>query len=448
MTSAIEQAFNAFEAIESTTSRTEKENILKANKDNEILKELLVLTYNAFIVFGVKKDPGVAPEGTGNYEDNYPQMLTLLEDLSERRLTGNLALEAVRSYFSHLDEREYKWYLRIMQRDLKIGITEKTVNKIWKGLVPVFTCALANSYDPKKMPARFVADIKFDGYRCLAFKYHDGRVELRTRNGHLLEGYAGIEHDVATYLPPGFIYDGEIMARSGAFNDVQKSAFKKGEADKDGILNIFDVVSIEEFVNDTFHVVYEARLGFLDQISDILDASRSLARVYPTRVFTNTPEDLADLFVFHTHNVDAGHEGTMIKNLAAKYKKDKSNNILKMKDFYEIDLVVTGVYEGKTGTKYAGTLGGVTVDVSDFDIKSQCPVNDPKHTKKLQYVPNGTFEVSVGSGWADADRNWYWKNPNDIIGKTIQISFQETTLNEKGGHSLRFPTVVKVRNDK
>lgn len=447
--SAIEQAFKAFEAIEATTSRTEKEQILKLHHGNEVLKELLVLTYDPFVIFGVKKDPKVKPEGGKDDVDTLHHKLftNLLEDLSERRITGNAALESVRNFFGIISEREYKWYLRILQRDLKIGITDKTVNKIWKGLVPQFTCALANSWEPKKTPKRYVADTKLDGYRCLVFNYPD-RVELRSRNGHLLEGYAGIEADYKNYMPEGFMFDGEIMARSGNFNDMQKSAFKKGEADKDGVHHVFDVVSIEEFESNNFKVPYEQRLALLDQLNETLEGARSLARVYPSEPLDSSEQGMARLFEIHAKNTENDEEGTMIKNLDAVYKMDKSNNILKLKDFYEIDLVVTGVYKGKEGTQFANTMGGVTVELHWEDIEMQLPIHDPKHAKKLKYVSGCINEVGVGSGWDVTDRSWYDANPNEIIGKTIQIQFQEISINEQGKHSLRFPTVVKVRNDK
>lgn len=449
--SNIRKAFQTFESIGSTTSRTEKESLLKNNKDNEELKQLLQITYNPFIVFGIKKDPKATPLDGDATDDrleyNFVHFLDVINKLSGRHLTGNKGIDALTKVLNDCTEIEAKWYLRVLQRDLKIGITDKTVNKVWKGLIPSFTCALANSY-ADKLPKRFVTDPKLDGYRCLAFNYADERgVELRSRNGHPISGYVGIESDIANYLPKGFMFDGEIMARDKSFSGVQKEAFKKS-VDKDGVLNIFDAVQIEEFETGNFLYPYETRLNFLAQLDDILSDCRSLERVYPNVALTNTEADKAILFTIHTENVEKGYEGTMIKDLDAKYKKDKSNNILKMKDFYAIDLTIEGVYEGKPGTQFEGTMGGVKVMVSDTDIKEQCPVDDPKHTKKLKYIEGGTFEVGVGSGWNHEERDMYWNNPNLIIGKTLEISFQETTINEKGGHSLRFPTKVKIRDDK
>ena len=447
--SQVQHAFDALQYIESTTSRTEKESGLKATMDNDVLKNLLLLTYNPFVIFGIKKDPKVVPDTRKtDYDVNYHKFLALLDDLSQRKVTGHKATHAVVEFFTGCDVTEYKWYMKVLQKDLKIGITDKTVNKIYKGLIPSFTCALANSFGTK-LPKRYVTDPKLDGYRCLAFNYGGARgVELRSRNGHPLVGYLGIEKDLSDYVPDGFVYDGEIMARSNLFSDVQKSAFKKGADDKDGVLHIFDAVSIEEFETGNFVVPYEGRLAYLSQLDRVFAETRSLDRIYPNVQLTDSENDRALLFAIHTENVLKGYEGTMIKDLDAKYKKDKSNNILKMKDFYDIDLEIVSVYEGRPGTQYEGTMGGVTVMVADTDIIKQCPVDDPKHTKKLQYIPGGTFAVGVGSGWNNSDRDKYWANPNLLIGKTLEISFQETSLNKKGEHSLRFPTVVKVRDDK
>lgn len=443
------QAMLVFEQLEGTTSRTEKENILQMNKDNKALKTLLKLTYDPFITFGIKKKPEVTANGTEDVLVSYNNFLVLVDDLTNRKLTGTRAIEAVAKFLGSLTPNHQKWYLRIIQRDLKAGITEKTVNKIFKGLVPVFTCALAHPLNEKKVPKRYVGDPKLDGYRCLAFKYPDGSVELRSRNGHLLEGYAGIEKDVADYMVPGFVYDGEITGREieNAFNSIQKSAFKKAD-NKDGVLNIFDVVTIDEFVNDSFNVPYESRLNFLSQLEDVLVACRSLAPVHTSSPLTNTPEDFATLLELHNIYLSQGYEGTMIKDLDAVYKKDKSYNIMKIKDFYDIDLEVIGVYEGAPGTKYEGTTGGLLVELSSEEIKLQLPWDDKKHSKNLPFVEGGVFQVGVGSGISDSQRHAFWKNPNDVIGKTITVKFQSTSINQNGEHSLRFPTLVSIRDDK
>jgi ATP-dependent DNA ligase len=442
--SEIKMSFDIFEAIGATTSRTEKEELLKKGKNSNIFKELLYYTYNPFIMFFVKKDPKVKPTGAGVSPDRHHEFLVLLNRLNKREITGNEALNAVKKFFSSCSEVEYKWYLRIMQKDLKIGITNKTINKVYPGLIPTFDCQLA--YPLKKFPKRFIVQRKLDGYRCLAFHYEDGRVELRTRNGNLIEGYTGIEEDVKKYLPVGYVYDGEIMARTGAFNDTQKSVFKKNTK-KDGVLYMFDVVSIHEFEQGESTAILEERLDFLEELWFPVKQASSL-KIVESSDFLYGEEGEQIAYELHSQFLLEGYEGSMVKDLDATYKCKRSYDVQKIKDMYEIDLVVVDIEEGKEGTKNEGTLGALVVELSDKDIKEQLPVDDPKHKKKLRYVEGCTARVNVGSGYSDELRNYFWNNKEDIINRTIQIQFQETTINEHEEHSLRFPIFVKVRDDK
>jgi DNA ligase-1 len=438
----ISEAFTILGYIEDTSSRNEKEDALKSGKDNKILQELLKATYDPFTVYNIKKIPQVKPEPTTMpIASNYDQFLNLLHALSTRTVTGNAAIEAVADFMYYCNADEQKWYSKVIQKDLKIGITDKTINKTMKGLVPVFDCALA--YPIKKFPKNFMCNRKLDGYRCLAIHDLDGVVELRTRNGKLIEGYTAIEQDILE-LPRGFVYDGEIMAPTGSFADMQKSAFKKGVTDKQGTLNIFDVIPIEEFKEGKSKKKLRDRLSDLANIDDIIDETPLwyLEVVAPSEFLTNNEEGIQRAYEMHAKFTSEGFEGTMVNDLDGYYVCKRSYNIQKIKDFYEIDLYVVAIYEGEVGTKYEGTMGGVMVDLSDKDIIEQLP------EKMHKYIPDETFQVGVGSGWSDAQRALYWDTPNEIVGKFIQIKLQEVTLNEKGEHSLRFPTFVKIRDDK
>lgn len=436
----IKEALNIFESIGATTSRTEKENLLSSAKHNKILRMLLVSTYDPFTIYGIKKDPKVMQMNVQNKVDNFNEFCQILGWLSTRTITGNEALNIVSNFFAGCTEHEYKWYLRVLQKDLKIGITDKTINKVMKGLIPTFSCALAHPL--KKFPKNFIMEPKLDGYRCLAVHKADGSVELRSRNGHLIEGYNSIEKDISQ-LPKGYVYDGEIMAPSGKFADVQKSAFRKSGG-KEGILHIFDVVPLSEFMTGKSEQTLAYRLCALDVIDEIIDDIPlwSLQIVPHSEALTNTQEGINKAYQMSSQYIADGYEGGMVKDLDKQYVCKKSYNIQKIKEFYDIDLEVVGVYEGKEGTKYEGTLGGVTVELSDKDIIEQLP------EKMQKFVPDSTFEVGVGSGFSDELRNMLWNHPNDIIGKTIQITFQEVTFNDKGEHSLRFPTFTCVRTDK
>ena len=45
-------------------------------------------------------------------------------------------------------------------------------------------------------------------------------------------------------------------------------------------------------------------------------------------------------------------------------------------------------------------------------------------------------------------RDYYWNNPNEIIGKIVQIKFKDETKNKQGGLSVNFPSFQCIRHDK
>lgn len=421
-------AFGLFECIGDTSSRTDKEKFLKEGSSNEVLKRLLLETYNPFRTFNIKKDPKADP-GTNYYEDEslsgrYRKFIMLLNMLHEREITGNEAINTVRSFFNTCTPIEYKWYLKVLQKDLKIGITDKTINKVFKGLVPTFSCMLAHPFkEYPTLPKRVIYDPKLDGYRCLLFVYEDGHVELRTRNGNLIEGYDNIEVDGANLLK-GYVYDGEIMGRDKSFNTVQKAVFKKGK-NKDGVFNIFDMVTIKEFELGTGCVKYSDRIAKLEDVcGNTIYLSENLTLVPHSDILDGTDPVTEQLLLdAHTKFKAEGFEGTMVKDADAVYQCKRTRAVLKVKDMDTLDLTVVAVEEGEPGTKYEGVLGALVVE----------------------YEGN---TVNVGSGYTDAQRTDFWNRRNDLINRTIEVQFQEVTTNKENKKSLRFPVFQGFRDDK
>ena len=52
--------------------------------------------------------------------------------------------------------------------------------------------------------------------------------------------------------------------------------------------------------------------------------------------------------------------------------------------------------------------------------------------------------VSVGSGFSLDERNHYYNNPNDIVGKEITVQYFEESKDKTGKVSLRFPVCKAV----
>ena len=58
------------------------------------------------------------------------------------------------------------------------------------------------------------------------------------------------------------------------------------------------------------------------------------------------------------------------------------------------------------------------------------------------------YELGVGSGFTDEEREYFWNNPQKIINKIVEVQYFEESKNSKGELSLRFPVFKWVREDK
>lgn len=449
---AIYDAFKAMEKIGSVSSTLAKQEILADNFTNDALKTFLFFTYNPYLQYNIKKIPTQKYDDTKMCEecslDTYFKFTVLLGDLNKRNISGNNAINAVKEFLESCNVEEYTWYCRILKKDLGIGLATKGINKVFKKLIPEYEVLLADKIPPeslnldtpealKLVPNRFITQYKIDGYRLNLFVYDGGKVEMRTRNGKFVSGYTQLEKD-ASKLPPGFVYDGELVSSKlfdwinenmesnkptvpnrDLFSEAMSHAFSH-EKDKEGIYNIFDIIPIDEWNTKRFTEPLSDRT---ERLNNLDTSGLTSIRVVPTsRVFyKNNPKDMEDVVAMFHQFLEWGWEGLMIKNWDSNYECKRSKNLLKMKLMDTVDLEVIDVFEGNN--KYTGMLGGVIVDYKGF-------------------------KLGVGSGWKDSERQYYWDNKNEILGKTIEVAYQAETKNKDGGLSLSFPIFKSIRLDK
>lgn len=423
------QQYKILEKIKNTSSSNEKQVILEQNKNDGLLQEILSFVYNPYFRTGlsskkIKKKIApteyrllLQPDNSITYIFNY---------LKDHNTGTDQDIAHVQWYIRNYSEGCPEIVEEILTQNLKIGMTAKSINKVWNNLIPEFNVMLADKYWEKidkleQEKPRILVTQKLDGMRCTTIKLGD-KINLMSRSGQLMTGFVEIEHELRE-LPDG-VYDGEILADLSIDNSLDlfastvSAARTKDTKKKNMTYNVFDYVKkVEEFVTGMFSESCAQRKQNLENI--LKKAHCNYIKYVEVLYDGEYNSDIIDKLLNKALSLQ--QEGIMLNIADAPYQKKRTTDILKVKKMNTVDLFVTNVFEGKG--KYKGTLGGVVVE-----YKGQ--------------------PVGVGSGFSDIQRKMIWEHPESIVGKLIEVQYFEESKDKNGKPSLRFPVFKKIRLDK
>ena len=257
------QPQDIIDQLEVNNSRLAKEAILK-DAMQEGLDEFfegVKMALDPLYTFGVKQVPDSKVDGQGLKWEVFKE---LAEKLHNRWLTGHDARDAIllTRDIATMDQWN-KFYRRILIKDLRCGVSEKTVNKVAKNFqqysIPIFTCPLAHdsANHEKKMIGKKQVEVKLDGVRVITIIQGDtshgkfSKVEMFSRNGKQFHNFGHIIEEIEEVLktspaPYDLVLDGEVM--SANFQDLMKQVHRKdGKQSKDAVLHLFDLCPLSEF---------------------------------------------------------------------------------------------------------------------------------------------------------------------------------------------------------
>ena len=418
-------------SLEEHSSRLNKEAIIEAQLDNEELFEGFYLALSPFVTFGVKKVPSSSgPDGQGLPWAAFKELCNLL---ATRQLTGDDARSAIELALSASTKNQWNdWYRRILIKDLRCGVSEKTVNKIKKNAIPLFECMLAHdgANHEKKVVGKKLLEPKLDGVRVVTvIDAEAGTATMYSRNGKVLENFghitAAIEANTELF-DRSIVLDGEMV--SSSFQALMKQVHRKENAQTDDArLMVFDVLPLSEFRAGKSILGQKRRSNLLRSMQATLDKVGSIDIIPQIEVDLGSYVGELQFKQYNKDAIEAGYEGIMIKDLDAVYECKRSASWLKMKPFIEVSLTVVAVEEG-TG-KNAGRLGALICEGEDDG-------------KKIQ--------VNVGSGLTDDQRTEFWADQQDLLGQIVEIRADAATLNQYSEelYSLRFPRFLRFRGFK
>ena len=420
-------------SLEIHNSRLDKEAIIlaQAEQGNSELFKGIRLALDPMITFGVKKVPSHSgPDGQGLPWEVFAD---LADKLSKRELTGHDARDAIELCLTIATKNEWNdWYRRILIKDLRCGVSDKTVNKVVEKkyadyIVPTFSCQLAHdsANHEGKLTGSKLVEVKLDGVRVITIVWPDGRVLQFSRNGKELVNFEHIKNQMALtagHYDVPMVFDGEVM--SSSFQDLMKQVHRKSDVQSgDAVLNLFDILPLEDFeegiCNTPQHLRSQTLIGWYNRNTGILP---NVTVLHQREVDLDSEEGQAEFKKINQQAVAGGYEGIMIKDPDAAYECKRTASWLKLKPFIEVSLEIKDVEEG-TG-RNVGRLGALICEGND----------DTRHIR-----------VNVGSGFSDSDRDIFWHSRSDLFGKIVEVRADAVTQNQDGSYSLRFPRFLHFR---
>jgi DNA ligase-1 len=400
-------------SLENHASRLNKEAIVlaEAKAGNYEFFAGCKLALDSMITFGVKQ----------------------VQKLITRQVTGNAARDLIEELMDHATNSQWNgWYRRILIKDLRCGVSDKTINKVVEKefadyVVPVFACQLAHdsSNHETKVTGSKLVEVKLDGVRVLTVVYPDGRVNQYSRNGKELVNFEHIKEQFArtcSGITEPVVFDGEVM--SSSFQDLMKQVHRKSNVNaSDAVLHLFDFLTLAAFEQGVWNRKQIERSEKLQAWKDLWrEETPNIEVLEQELIDLNTVEGKSRFKEINEQAIDGGYEGIMIKDPNAPYECKRTASWLKLKPFIEVSLEVVDVEEG-TG-RNVGRLGALVCSGTDL---------------------GKAITVNCGSGFSDGDRDSFWANRHLLPGQIVEIRADAITMNQDGTYSLRFPRFLRFR---
>ena len=421
----MEKVLAIVEQLQATSGRNDKEAILSENANNQLFKDIMKFVYDPFVLTGLSKKK-ISKKLKLPKEPSTLSIIEIMDYLKVHNSGRDEDIIFVQHFIQSQPENLRDLYTKIVSKDLTLGLTEGTLNKVYgNGFIKTFSVMLAKKFEEyqHKIKGDFVISEKKDGNRVVVIK-DNGVIKSFSRQGKSYEGLQEIESDILGLPIDNIVFDGELIAdiegsTIEVYAETTSKARSKGNNKTGLVFHIFDVLDLKEFQNGKSLSKCVARKSRLSNIFETYDLPhcREVKSLY-------IGGDLNEVGKWMSWATEQGLEGLMV-NMDMPYVCKRSDVILKVKVFNNADVRCLEVLEG-TG-KYENMLGAITIQF--------------EHEGKL-------YECNCGSGFSDEERKTYYKQPELITGKIVTVGYFEVSKNSNGSYGLRFPTWEgKIRHE-
>jgi DNA ligase-1 len=443
-----------FDEISNESSTNEKMNILSKYINNDLLEKILYLANSKRIKFYIKQIPEYdkhkehIPE---SYNDSLWWAINQLTLLSNRSVTGNAAIQHLKGVLESLDEDSSYIIERIIEKDCKIGMGTRNINKVFPDLIEKVAYLGAKSYSDKLVknilkstPINFSQE-KMDG-RYVNVIIDSGDVELSSRQGEptvldgakfLFEleklGDCVLNGELTMDSPDGgimerYVSNGIIASlidinkkrESRTSEETQKKIdeFEKKHMEFQSALNlirltVWDVITNDEYYDNKSESPYYVRFNNLKIL--INNNNFSMISLVETRE-VSTMNDVIEHF---EDILSKNGEGTILKSYNGKWSDGKPVTQVKLKKEIELDLKIVGFNYG------TGKNSNV---ISSLNCETECGL--------LQTSPTGMSEDVMLD---------ITERQNELLGTVVAVKCSGLSQDSDKNYSLLHPVYKGLR---
>lgn len=217
-------------AISAAEKRVDKEqlifNAIMAGERNFFIGAQLA--YDPFVAYGLKKVAEITEDDGSPGEVSFHDFQIIVNRLQAGSLSARDAKRLVDDTALRCSTPIWNaFYRRILLRDLKLGITPQTINKVLRKaidvkpeiaafLVPSFSCAEPQALEAARLNGEKLVDVKIEGTRMLAILSPTSSPRLYSATGKTISApqdvVSGLSR-LSVMLPQTLVLDGVMTSR-------------------------------------------------------------------------------------------------------------------------------------------------------------------------------------------------------------------------------------------
>ena len=435
-----------FDEIANESGTNMKMKILKKYEDNELLVRVLYMANSKRVKFYIKQIPEYHTTNELHLQHkSLEYALDELSKLSNRELTGHAAIAHLQQILGYLDADDAYIIERIIEKDCKIGMGTRNINKVIPDLIEKTGYMGCKPYSRKLIndllkDATAYSQEKMDG-RFVNIVIQGGEVEMESRQGEptLLDDPAFMAE--LSSLNKDCVLNGELTMdgveryqSNGMIASLIDIAKKGGDAKKiakfekkhmgyrealDAVrVTAWDILTLDEYFTRTCKRPYYARLDELK--TTFASLGESQLSVVETRIVSNVEEVMSHFIEV----LNRKGEGTVVKSLDGVWADKKPNYQIKVKKEMDLDLRITGFNYGTEGTKNENVISTIETESEDGLLKTAASNMDED---TMDYVTS---------------------HQEELMGTIIEVKCSGVSQDDKGNYSTLHPRFKAFRDDK